>query len=374
MSDIEAAIARLARQEQFLEVVSSEEATRRFHRHLALRPLAGEVLPLSQPLNRVLAEAVVAEVDVPGFDRANVDGFALRASDVADASEQAPRRLQLNLEVLTPGTPPLLPVAPGFASLIATGGMLPRGADAVVMIEHTEAREIEGKTVSVVLDEFIAKRGDKLIADPAKRALLPRDLWVLFDAVAPPRAALRDEMPHRVELTQRLAKILPRLALTADQIKKLPDNFAEAVAAKKFPDWFDVGRLWAADVEGALLEINLVKRRRTADAQRMGSRISRRPRQTGGKLFPALEIIGLRHNQACVGQGQFGRAIGSGEPGDQTLLRTHGIEIGRELGAVVPVDLAYRRFVAGHVGSGKVARQPLESFGCDLHVEFGERL
>jgi putative molybdopterin biosynthesis protein len=167
MTDIEAALARLARQEQFLEVVSSEEASLRFHRHLALRPLGGEVLPLSLALNRVLAQAVIAEVDVPGFDRANVDGFALRASDVADASEQAPRRLQLNLEVLTPGTAPRLPVAPGFASLIATGGMLPRGADAVVMIEHTESCEIEGKTVidirrPAAAGQFIAFAGSDM--------------------------------------------------------------------------------------------------------------------------------------------------------------------------------------------------------------------
>ena len=114
MTDIEAALARLARQEQFLEVVSAEEATQRFHRHLALHPLGGETLPLALALNRVLARDVIAEVDVPGFDRANVDGFAVRAGDMADASEQAPKRLQLNLEVLTPGVAPMLPVAPGF--------------------------------------------------------------------------------------------------------------------------------------------------------------------------------------------------------------------------------------------------------------------
>jgi putative molybdopterin biosynthesis protein len=104
-----------------------------------LHPLGGEELPLSLALNRVLGQAVIAEVDVPGFDRANVDGFALRAGDVADASEQAPKQLQLNLEVLTPGVEARLPVAPGFASLIATGGMLPRGADAVV-VRQTEPR------------------------------------------------------------------------------------------------------------------------------------------------------------------------------------------------------------------------------------------
>jgi putative molybdopterin biosynthesis protein len=146
MTDIEAALARLARQEQFLDVVSSAEATARFHRHLKLRPLGAEQVALSQALNRVLAKAVIAEVDVPGFDRASVDGFAIRASDTVGASEQAPKLLHLNAEILTPGTAPLLAVKPGTATLIATGGMVPRGADAVVMVEHTEARETDGKT------------------------------------------------------------------------------------------------------------------------------------------------------------------------------------------------------------------------------------
>jgi len=98
MTDIEAALARLARQEQFLDVVSSAEATARFHRHLELRPLGGEAVPLSQALNRVLAQAVIAAVDVPGFDRASVDGFAVRASDTIGAGERTPRLLELNRE------------------------------------------------------------------------------------------------------------------------------------------------------------------------------------------------------------------------------------------------------------------------------------
>ncbi len=136
----------MARQAQFLDVVDRDEATRRFHRHLALRPLGGETAPLAQALGRVLARPVVAEIDVPGFDRANVDGFAVRADDTAGASERAPRRLTLIPEILTPGREPRLSVGPGAAALIATGGMTPRGADAVVMVEHTEAVEVDGKT------------------------------------------------------------------------------------------------------------------------------------------------------------------------------------------------------------------------------------
>lgn len=166
-TDIEAALGRLARQDQFLEVVDHDEAIARFHRHLKLRPLAGEQVPLAQSLNRVLAEAVVAEVDVPGFDRASVDGFALRAGDTINASEQAPRVLQLNAEVLTPGIEPRLAVTEGLATLIATGGMVPRGADAIVMVEHTETLEADGKTKievhrAATPGQFIAFAGSDL--------------------------------------------------------------------------------------------------------------------------------------------------------------------------------------------------------------------
>jgi putative molybdopterin biosynthesis protein len=147
LADIEAALGRLARQDQFLEVVDRDEAVARFHRHLKLHALGSERLALGHCLNRALAESVVASVDVPGFDRASVDGFAVRADDTAAASEQAPRVLRLNAEILTPGVQPQLPVTPGSATLIATGGMLPRGADAVVMVEHTETQQRDGKTL-----------------------------------------------------------------------------------------------------------------------------------------------------------------------------------------------------------------------------------
>jgi putative molybdopterin biosynthesis protein len=148
MDDIATALSRLARQDQFLDVVSRDEAVARFHRHLDLRPRGSERVPLAQALGRVLAEPVVAAVDVPAFDRSNVDGFAVRASDTAGAGERAPRVLRLNPEVLTPGVAPRIPVEPGSATIIATGGMIPRGADAVVMVEHTEARrDDDGGTV-----------------------------------------------------------------------------------------------------------------------------------------------------------------------------------------------------------------------------------
>src|SRR5215216_5267356 len=135
------AVRRAARQEQFLEVVSPEAARARFERHLDLDPLPATSLALGDALGRVLAADVLAPTDVPPFDRAGVDGFAVAASDTAGASDAAPRRLALNPEVLVCGRAPTLPVERGTATAIATGGVVPRGADAVVMIEQTELVE-----------------------------------------------------------------------------------------------------------------------------------------------------------------------------------------------------------------------------------------
>ncbi len=167
MNDIPATLRSLARQEQFLEVVGRDEAERRFRHHLDLHPLGREPMALPQALGRVLASTVVAEVDVPGFDRASVDGFALRAADTVGASERAPRRLTLVPEILTPGKVPQFALGPGAAALIATGGMAPRGADAVVMVEHTEAVDQGGATAieirrPVSAGQFIAFAGSDL--------------------------------------------------------------------------------------------------------------------------------------------------------------------------------------------------------------------
>ena len=139
--DLVAAVRKAARQEQFLEVVSPEDARARFARHIALTPLDSERVPLDAALTRVLAGDVTAPIDVPPFDRANVDGFALRAAETAGASDAAPWRLRLNGEVIVCGHAPALAVSTGTATTIATGGVIPRGADAVVMIEHTDLVE-----------------------------------------------------------------------------------------------------------------------------------------------------------------------------------------------------------------------------------------
>jgi putative molybdopterin biosynthesis protein len=134
------------KQDQFLEVLDRDEAERRWLAALDLGPLGAESVALGEALGRVLAGDVRAELDVPGFDRANMDGFAVRAEDTFGATEEAPVRLRRNAESIPTGFVPRLEVAPGTATPIATGGMLPRGADAVVPVEHTD---LEGGIVLV---------------------------------------------------------------------------------------------------------------------------------------------------------------------------------------------------------------------------------
>ncbi len=127
-----------AGQDQFLTILSREEALARFEAALFPRDLAVEDCLLADALGLALAGDVVAVVDVPPFDRSNVDGFAVRSADLAAAGEASPVRLRLNDEAIACGTAPEWPVTVGTATSIATGGPIPRGADAVVMLEHTQ--------------------------------------------------------------------------------------------------------------------------------------------------------------------------------------------------------------------------------------------
>ncbi|MCZ6532911.1 MAG: molybdopterin biosynthesis protein, partial [SAR324 cluster bacterium] len=129
------------KQEQFLNVVSAEEAHRIFHEAVRPQPLGEEQVPLTESLGRVLSRNIISTIDVPFFDRSNVDGFALRAQDTFGAEESAPLFLNLTDEIIHTAVTPQVEVREGMATGIATGGVIPRGADAVLMVEYTTPRD-----------------------------------------------------------------------------------------------------------------------------------------------------------------------------------------------------------------------------------------
>jgi putative molybdopterin biosynthesis protein len=133
-------------QEQFLEVVDRDVAEQRWWNALRPAPLTAETVPLYEALGRVLAGDVTAAIDVPAFDRSNVDGYALHAEETYGAAEESPRTLRLESVEIPTGVVPERPLEPGAAIAIATGAMLPRGADAVLMVEHAR---VEGDQLLV---------------------------------------------------------------------------------------------------------------------------------------------------------------------------------------------------------------------------------
>lgn len=130
--------SRNAPQDQFLKVMSREEAIARFDAALGALAPQSDSRPLADLSGAVLARDVLAPSDVPPFDRSGVDGFAVRSADLAQAGPNNPVVLTLTGEEIHCGHAPRQAVGEGHASLIATGGPIPRGADAVVMVEQTD--------------------------------------------------------------------------------------------------------------------------------------------------------------------------------------------------------------------------------------------
>jgi len=123
------------RQREFFAVHTLGEALAGFR---PSRRTGRECVPLGDALGRVPAEPLLAPQALPGFARATVDGFAVRAADTYGASEGLPGYLELIGEAPM-GRPPEVKVRPGTAVSIATGAPLPPGADAVLMVEHTQS-------------------------------------------------------------------------------------------------------------------------------------------------------------------------------------------------------------------------------------------
>src|SRR5271169_6615246 len=96
-----------------------------------------EMLPIEECYGRVIAADIVSAEDLPAFSRSTVDGYAVQAEDTFGAKETSPAYVTLKYEVFMGGAPDF-ELRKGFAAKMPTGGMLPQGADAVVMLEHVQ--------------------------------------------------------------------------------------------------------------------------------------------------------------------------------------------------------------------------------------------
>jgi len=149
----------------FFQCLSLEKAGNLIADSLAGIVVTNEIVDLSEALGRVVAEDIMAKEDLPPFCRSTVDGFAVRSADTFGANEGAPALFMISGEVVM-GKGAMIKLQPGQAVVIPTGGMLPAGADAVVMLEYTEQHDASTLMVlkMVAPGENLVNKGDDIEA------------------------------------------------------------------------------------------------------------------------------------------------------------------------------------------------------------------
>ncbi len=175
-----------------------------------IKPLGSETVELSASLGRMIAEDIIASSDLPPFPNSSMDGFAVQAADIAQASEQTTVSLRVVMDIPA-GTMPTGQIQQGEAARIMTGAPLPKGADAVIPVENTNAQWIPGsdealsKTVeinrSIKSGDYVRlagediRNGEQIIAKgtlirPAEIGLLAAVGKPEVDAIRQPRVAI----------------------------------------------------------------------------------------------------------------------------------------------------------------------------------------
>jgi molybdopterin molybdotransferase len=166
---------------QFFKVKTTEEVLEIIN---GFEPVGEEMCPLAQSFSRVLSRDIVSPEDLPGFPRSTVDGYAVRAKDSFGANESLPALLEVVGEIGM-GQVPSVSIQKGRAAKISTGGMLPEGADGVVMVEYSQP--LDEKTVeisraispqeNVIQPDDDFKKGSLVLPKGAR--LRPQDVGVL---------------------------------------------------------------------------------------------------------------------------------------------------------------------------------------------------
>jgi molybdenum cofactor synthesis domain-containing protein len=146
----------------FRKLLTFEEAKKTIEEYFKPAFLGNEEAVLLEAYNRVLSEDIVSALDIPGFNRSTMDGYAVKAQDTVGADENQPVTLKVT-GALNIGEHPRIKVETGEAVEIVTGAPMPEGADAVVMVEDTEHEDSELHVYSAVTsNENVMKKGSDI--------------------------------------------------------------------------------------------------------------------------------------------------------------------------------------------------------------------
>jgi molybdopterin molybdotransferase len=185
-------------------MIAVAEAWERIREHA--RPLPGEKVPLDEAAGRVLSDAVLGLVDLPGFDRSSMDGWAVRSADFASPPVSLPV-----VGDVAAGSPGDATLEPGTALRISTGAPLPSGADAVLPLEEgEESGGVLSSAARVRSHAFVRFRGEDVRAGevlvPAGTRLTPARLSVVASGGV---AAVRVHRRPRVSIVATGSELVP---------------------------------------------------------------------------------------------------------------------------------------------------------------------
>jgi molybdopterin molybdotransferase len=166
------------------ELISVEKALELFLKHTPLKRPSEITLPIGDSYGMITSKDIISPEDLPAFNRSTVDGFAVNSTDTFGATESLPSYLIVKTEIFM-GEEPEFKLKKGEVAKIATGGMLPEGADSVIMLEHTQ--QVDEKMIEVVKPvapgENVIKAGEDAKKDEcilkSGRRLRPQDIGAL---------------------------------------------------------------------------------------------------------------------------------------------------------------------------------------------------
>jgi molybdopterin molybdotransferase len=240
----------LIRLKGFEKLTNVDEALSKFLKTLKPTKLSPEKISVMDALGRVAANDVIAPVDLPSFDRSAVDGYAVRATDLTEASQFKPKKLKLTEQDN---------VGQGQAKQVWTGNSLPRGADAVVMLEYTKPVSQSIEIIAAVTpNENVSKKGEDIkkgdIAVNAGTRLMPHHIGLLaalgvvnVDVVRKPKVAIISTGDELVELGKK-----PQLSQIINSNRFVIEGLCRELGSETF--YLGIAKDNEKDIKAKILE------------------------------------------------------------------------------------------------------------------------
>jgi putative molybdopterin biosynthesis protein len=255
-SDQWSEVKALGDRKVFRTLVTIEEAQAELYKSFKPEPTSIEEVRISDAIGRTLAQDVTSQIDVPGFDRAAMDGYAVVAEDTFGADDDSPKKLQL-VGRCEAGQQPSTSIKRGEAIEVSTGAPVPRGANAVVMVEYTRHADSTVEVFRpVVPGENISAAGSDIMAGELVlrkgETITPREIGVLAALGAEKTKVFR--RPRVAILSTGNELIPPGSPLT---YAKVYDINANAIAASVIECGGDPANLGIVPDDAAMMEKRL---------------------------------------------------------------------------------------------------------------------